>query len=85
MREGEQRPVPEIERIGDDAEEGRDSIAEGDVADKRTRMGDDERAARGRDRGAPAGIRLGLAQDEESAEISATPNPAPTSAIRREA
>ena len=68
MRECEQRPVPEIERIGNDAEKASDAIAERDVPHKRTRMGDDQRAAGGRDRGPPAGERLGLAHEEKRPE-----------------
>ena len=67
--------MPEIERIGNQTEEGRDRVAERDVADKGAGVGDDERAARRRDRRAPAGKWLDFAQDEIAADNERNPEP----------
>ena len=68
MGKCEERPVPEVERIGNDAKKAGDAIAERDVADQRTWMRDHQRAAGGRDHGPPAREWLRLAHEKKRAE-----------------
>ncbi len=82
--EGEQRPVPQIERIGDRAEEASDAIAERDLARKRMRIGDDQREPSVGIAASQPGKACVSFRNRNAPSISAIPAAAPILAIGRD-